>query len=73
MWFRRRPAATASPPPDGHDSKVLKGPDALRAPSTLHAFNRYEKKYLVAEAHVPRLREHLARRMGPHAHAGQGG
>jgi SPX domain protein involved in polyphosphate accumulation len=49
------------------------GPAGLRAPSPLHAFNRYEIKYLVAESQVPEIREQLARRMDADAYARHGG
>lgn len=46
---------------------------ALRAPSRLHAFNRYEIKYLVETAAVPALREELACRLDTDSHGGSGG
>jgi hypothetical protein len=46
---------------------------ALRGPSRLHAFNRYEIKYLVSATAVPRLRAELAARLDPDTHAGDGG
>ncbi|MEV4137348.1 polyphosphate polymerase domain-containing protein [Dactylosporangium sp. NPDC049742] len=46
---------------------------ALRAPSRLHAFNRYEIKYLVDAALVPALREEFARRLDADSHAGADG
>ena len=36
---------------------------ALRAPSKLHAFNRYEIKYLVETSRIAALREALAARL----------
>ncbi|MFC7744631.1 polyphosphate polymerase domain-containing protein [Nocardiopsis composta] len=45
----------------------------LRAPDALHAFNRYEVKYLVDEAKAARVREEAAARMRPDGHAGAGG
>src|SRR5688572_5539744 len=45
---------------------------ALRAPSTLHAFNRYEIKYVMPAVAVPRLRAELARRLDVDSH-GAGG
>jgi hypothetical protein len=41
---------------------------ALRAPSRLHAFNRYEIKYLVPVPALADLRAELAARMDPDAH-----
>ncbi|NLT53782.1 MAG: polyphosphate polymerase domain-containing protein [Actinomycetales bacterium] len=43
---------------------------ALRAPTPLHAFNRYEIKYLVDVAELPALRAELERRLDPDVHAG---
>ncbi|MFO7164266.1 MAG: polyphosphate polymerase domain-containing protein [Mycolicibacterium hassiacum] len=41
--------------------------------SRLHAFNRYEIKYLLDEFKVPELREELARRMTSDPHSPRGG
>lgn len=74
MFFprRRRPvAATGSEPPGGPAPAA--GAAALRAPSPLHAFNRYELKYLVPEARVPEVRELLTSRMDGDANAQHGG
>jgi hypothetical protein len=46
---------------------------ALRGATRLHAFNRYEIKYLVDNAAVPALRERLAGRLRRDSHAGIGG
>src|SRR5688500_10353792 len=46
---------------------------ALRAASRLHAFNRYEIKYLMPRVAVPELREQLARRLDLDSHAVNGG
>lgn len=46
---------------------------ALRAPSKLHAFNRYEVKYLVDAAAVPALRGALEERMDRDSHGANGG
>jgi SPX domain protein involved in polyphosphate accumulation len=74
MRFRRRQAARGSEEaPDPHVPPGPVGPSALRAPSPLHAFNRYEIKYLVTEEQVPRVREELSRRMDGDAHARHGG
>lgn len=45
----------------------------LRAPGKLHAFNRYELKYLVPEAKVPSIREELNHHMEPDPYAGPRG
>ncbi|MDI5937916.1 polyphosphate polymerase domain-containing protein [Micromonospora sp. DH13] len=60
---------TADPSPAGRD----RAGHALRAPSKLHAFNRYEIKYLVDAAKVPGLRRELAARMAPDSFAGTAG
>jgi hypothetical protein len=84
-FFRRRPRPTeARPQPhtDGSSTATTvsedspdaaSGQGALRAPSPLHAFNRFELKYLVPEAQVPEVREHLCRRMDADEHARHGG
>nr|MDT0659013.1 polyphosphate polymerase domain-containing protein [Micromonospora sp. DSM 115978] len=46
---------------------------ALRGASPLHAFNRYEIKYLVGTAQVPALRDALATRLTPDRYCGDGG
>ncbi|MDW5323713.1 polyphosphate polymerase domain-containing protein [Plantactinospora sp. KLBMP9567] len=46
---------------------------ALRAPSALHAFNRYEIKYLMPSTAVPALRTELARRLDVDSHGVGGG
>ncbi|SNT64633.1 VTC domain-containing protein [Asanoa hainanensis] len=57
--------------PTGNDDG---GGHALRAASRLHAFNRYEIKYLLPVTAVPALRRVLAGRMEPDSHsAGSGG
>ncbi|MEV4804745.1 polyphosphate polymerase domain-containing protein [Nonomuraea sp. NPDC049421] len=69
--FRRRtisagqPAAPHSPPGEaGH---------ALRAPSRLHAFNRYEIKYLVDAATAGELRAEMERLLDRDEHSGENG
>ncbi|MFC3996977.1 polyphosphate polymerase domain-containing protein [Nocardiopsis sediminis] len=47
--------------------------DRLRAPSRLHAFNRYELKYLLPVAQVADVRAELAARMDTDGNAGAGG
>ncbi|GAA1853722.1 polyphosphate polymerase domain-containing protein [Asanoa iriomotensis] len=49
------------------------GGHALRSPSRLHAFNRYEIKYLMPSTAVPVLRERLARRLALDDHGASGG
>ncbi|GIE92175.1 VTC domain-containing protein [Actinoplanes regularis] len=62
----RRAATPPEPAPDdvGH---------ALRAPSALHAFNRYEIKYLLPSTEIPRLREELVARLDFDSHGANGG
>lgn len=45
----------------------------LRAPAALHAFNRFELKYLVPRAQLPAIREELTQRMDPDPYAGPHG
>nr|WP_232832245.1 VTC domain-containing protein [Nocardiopsis sp. FIRDI 009] len=63
-----RRATTTSPegpdPDTGH---------RLRTPSTLHAFNRYEPKYLVPVSRVADVRAELTARMRPDRHGGGSG
>ncbi|MFY1588591.1 polyphosphate polymerase domain-containing protein [Micromonospora sp. WMMD734] len=76
---RSDPPTTAEPSAGGHRESSPPPGDtdhtghALRAPSKLHAFNRYEIKYLVETTKVPALRAALAARMVPDAHGGDGG
>ncbi|MEV5407852.1 polyphosphate polymerase domain-containing protein [Thermopolyspora sp. NPDC052614] len=80
----RRGARDAGPAPAGADAR--RGPAApgetgdpgdaghrLRAPSRLHAFNRYEIKYLVDVAVVDELRAEIERRLDRDRHCGEDG
>ncbi|SHK62428.1 VTC domain-containing protein [Pseudonocardia thermophila] len=82
--FRRRSRASRSgrpsaAPADAPTAAPTQTPvpadrsTALRAPTPLHAFNRYELKYLVPESRVPEVREHLRQRMDADRHAHRGG
>jgi len=78
--FRRRPAAGDVPAdrdaPVGHrldPGNTGEAGHALRAPSRLHAFNRYEIKYLIPSVDVPALREVFAGRLDRDSHGGSGG
>ncbi|MFC4563978.1 polyphosphate polymerase domain-containing protein [Nocardiopsis mangrovi] len=73
-----------APAPAGHDAHGAGGGageggsegdagDRLRAPSRLHAFNRYELKYLLPVEQVPDVRAELAARMHTDRNAGAGG
>ncbi|MFI7026145.1 polyphosphate polymerase domain-containing protein [Micromonospora sp. NPDC049900] len=79
-WRNRAPARPATRTP----SAPIVGPGpaadrddqaghALRAPSRLHAFNRYEVKYVVPVGDVPALRAELDARMGRDSHGGRTG
>jgi hypothetical protein len=79
-WSNRRarppaPAGRGGPAPD--PGPPTAGPDhaghALRAPSKLHAFNRYEIKYLVDTTRIAALRRELAGRLAPDSHGADGG
>jgi hypothetical protein len=64
----RQPVAAPEPgpaPPTGQPRETSQdhGGHALRAPSRLHAFNRYEIKYLMPATEVPALRAELDRRL----------
>jgi SPX domain protein involved in polyphosphate accumulation len=61
--------------PDGIDrgGPSDAGGHALRAPSRLHAFNRYEIKYLVDTGEVASLHRELADRLDPDRHCGASG
>ncbi|TDQ52894.1 polyphosphate polymerase domain-containing protein [Actinorugispora endophytica] len=76
MFFRgSRRAGSAPPdragPEPGADRRGETG-HALRAPSRLHAFNRYEIKYLVDAAAVPVLRDEIAARMSADSNGDRG-
>lgn len=67
-------------PVDASDDRTPRYADVPTAPtgyqqtaSRLHAFNRYEIKYLIDELHVPRLRDELAAHLDLDPHASQGG
>lgn len=73
----RRPGsreAPAEPPshPQAPEANDQSG-HALRAPSKMHAFNRYEIKYLVPVDALPDLRDEFAARMDADAHGGTSG
>ena len=84
LSFRARPAPTGAvgdepPAPVAHPGTPATTRDAdraghaLRAPSRLHAFNRYEIKYLVDSAAARALRDEFAGRMDLDSHGGAGG
>jgi hypothetical protein len=79
-WRNRAPArpATRSPSapalgPDPAADRDDQAGHALRAPSRLHAFNRYEVKYVVPVGDVPALRAELDARMGRDSHGDRTG
>ncbi|NUT37684.1 MAG: polyphosphate polymerase domain-containing protein [Hamadaea sp.] len=59
---RAAPVETQGDPPPQEADNDHAG-HALRAPSPLHAFNRYEIKYLVPVTKLPELREQLRARL----------
>ncbi|WP_238010486.1 polyphosphate polymerase domain-containing protein [Dactylosporangium sp. AC04546] len=76
--FRRRtvppdrsPGTVPAPP--GAARSDDHGGHALRAPSKLHAFNRYEIKYLMPGTAIPALRAELDRRLDRDSHGADGG
>jgi hypothetical protein len=75
--LRRRPAFPDPAAPASVAPGIARSDDeaghALRAPSKLHAFNRYEIKYLVPVAEVPALREELSARLDLDSHGGAAG
>jgi hypothetical protein len=76
---RRRPQQEAPPddPLGGPQKPAADDNDhaghALRAPSLLHAFNRYEIKYLVPSNRVSDLRDQLRARLDADRHGENGG
>ncbi len=80
MRFRRAGTAAPAPTDDPREPEPPPSPreddhrgHALRAPSPLHAFNRYEIKYLVDTAKLERVREALRARLGRDSHGGDTG
>ncbi|WP_326549491.1 polyphosphate polymerase domain-containing protein [Micromonospora sp. NBC_01813] len=71
--MRPESAAPTTATRPGAESGAERAGHALRGATRLHAFNRYEIKYLVDNAAVPALRERLAGRLGRDSHAGVGG
>jgi hypothetical protein len=80
--FRRRavppePDPDPDPPAPPADGTPHRNDDraghALRAPSRMHAFNRYEIKYLMPGTGLPALRAELAGRLDVDSHGDGGG
>lgn len=69
--LRRQARAETLPAPRA--SSHVATADRTDTASRLHAFNRFEIKYLVPEDRVSELRAELDRRMEKDAHAGDGG
>lgn len=74
MLFSRRSAAQdqVGQPPSAPVTAPAP-PAAAPAAAKIHAFNRYEIKYLVPSENIPRLREELYRRLEVDAHSDKGG
>jgi SPX domain protein involved in polyphosphate accumulation len=73
--FRRHamPPARAVAPSSTQTRSDDHAGHALRAPSKLHAFNRYEIKYLMPTAALSSLRSELGRRLDRDSHGADGG
>jgi hypothetical protein len=73
--FRRRRASPPTPVPSAVEPMPVVDDigHALRAPSAMHAFNRYEVKYLMPADAVPALRHELAARLDVDSHGVSGG
>lgn len=75
MWLTRSPRTTSNRSRAAGTSRI--GPQDLgsrfRAPSKLHAFNRYELKYLIPVTQVADVRAELAARMEVDRNAGPRG
>ncbi|MET8866807.1 polyphosphate polymerase domain-containing protein [Nonomuraea sp. NPDC004580] len=69
--FRRRTISADQPAAPG--SHPGEAGHALRAPSRLHAFNRYEIKYLVDAATAGELRAEMERLLDRDEHSGENG
>ena len=73
-WFRRSSTARrSSDPPDSDAASAPTTTDRTTTASRLHAFNRFEIKYLVAEDRADELRTELRRRLDDDAHSTDGG
>ncbi|GAA4461291.1 polyphosphate polymerase domain-containing protein [Phytohabitans houttuyneae] len=74
MFFRRRQPATDQLPETARPlEQSAEAGHALRAPSRLHAFNRYEIKYLVPREILDDLRDELRHRLDLDTYAAAGG
>jgi hypothetical protein len=73
--FRRRRDSPPTPVPSAVEPLPVVDDigHALRAPSAMHAFNRYEVKYLIPADAVPTLRHELAARLDVDSHGVSGG
>lgn len=63
VFRRRRPRTDELPEAVRPSERLAEAGHALRAPSRLHAFNRYEIKYLVPREILGDLRDDLCRRL----------
>ncbi|EXG82444.1 polyphosphate polymerase domain-containing protein [Cryptosporangium arvum] len=70
---RHSPPRPADDPADRHPARDDRAGHALRAPSRLHAFNRYEIKYLVPVDRLDDLRDEFHSRMDADSHGGSAG
>ncbi|MFI2841210.1 VTC domain-containing protein [Mycolicibacterium neoaurum] len=73
MGFFTRLAKAAPGPQDLHQDVPTRPTGYQQTASRLHAFNRYEIKYLLDEMHIPALREALSARMSTDPFSPRGG
>ncbi|MEH3138508.1 MAG: polyphosphate polymerase domain-containing protein [Mycolicibacterium neoaurum] len=73
MGFFTRLAKAAPGPQDLHQDVPTRPTGYQQTASRLHAFNRYEIKYLLDEMHIPALREALSARMSTDPFSPHGG
>jgi hypothetical protein len=73
MWFRRVRRPETVPGSVSAPERRVEAGHALRAPSRLHAFNRYEMKYLVPTVLLDGVRDELRRRLAVDSYATDGG
>lgn len=73
LFRRRRPVAAQPQGVELPRERAAEAGHALRAPSRLHAFNRYEIKYLVPREILGDLRAELSRRLDVDSYAAAGG
>ncbi|MFR9730622.1 polyphosphate polymerase domain-containing protein [Saccharopolyspora sp. MS10] len=73
LFPRRRARTRPDEPPPEPVPEIREAGSRLRAPGKLHAFNRYELKYLVPAAQVAEIRAEITARMEADHHSGPRG